>query len=614
MTTSVDRPGPCQTCGAPRQAGQRYCLECGARAGTRGPLLEGLLAGLRERSEREQASLERLIHGPAAVPGEPAASPGGLALAPVVAVAESSALAAVAGSSALSPAAESPAAPPAPGPYSTSDGKGSFGWLGLSLSGLRLPSAKVSATLVLMFLGFGVIVGDLAGSRVADTLASTGRHVKLVLPAASAATSPARSGTSSTASGPGEPPPAEAEPAPAAPASAPSSTAGSGSGKTGSMKSSKPSGSGGKGGGESGSSGSGSGGSATKLSSIKHVFVVMLADQPYASAFGPSSPSRYLSQTLEHKGELLVRYYAVAHQGLADGIALLSGQGPTPETAANCQTYTAIAPGTIGADEQVAGNGCVYPTATKTLPGQLSAKHMLWRAYIEGMGEGAATSPGSPEGACGHPALGSEDPTSSTAPPPGQSYATWRNPFVYFGAIVDAPSCEADDVGLSELSGDLAIPSRTPSFAYIVPGLCHDGSPTPCGPGAPAGLQAAEPFLEKVVPEITGSVAYKEGGLLVITVDQAPSSGAGADSSSCCGQPQFPNLPASSSGLAPEGGGQVGALLLSPFIKGGGVSQEPYNHFSLLRTIEDIFGLPHIGYAALPKVSSFEPSIFSASK
>jgi hypothetical protein len=99
----------------------------------------------------------------------------------------------------------------------------------------------------------------------------------------------------------------------------------------------------------------------------------------------------------------------------------------------------------------------------------------------------------------------------------------------------------------------------------------------------------------------------------VITVDEAPSSGELADSSSCCGQPQFPNLPASSSGLRPPGGGQVGALLLSPFIKGGNLEQGTYNHFSLLRTVEDLFGLAHLGYAGASGVSSFSPSLFTAS-
>ena len=56
----------------------------------------------------------------------------------------------------------------------------------------------------------------------------------------------------------------------------------------------------------------------------------------------------------------------------------------------------------------------------------------------------------------------------------------------------------------------------------------------------------------------------------------------------------------------------MGALLISPFVKAGTTSQEPYNHFSLLRTVEDIFGLRHLGYAADSKASSFESSLFSA--
>jgi hypothetical protein len=329
----------------------------------------------------------------------------------------------------------------------------------------------------------------------------------------------------------------------------------------------------------------------------------MLSNQPYATVFGPSSTAPYLSQTLEHRGELLVRYDAVAHEQLANGIALISGQGPTVETAANCPTYRDLAPATVGAHQQVAGDGCVYPAATKTLAGQLAAKHLTWRAYLQGTEEGAQAP------ACAHPTLGQPDP-SAGAPQPGTSYATFRNPFAYFHSVIDPASCRANLVGLGRLSSDLAGSPR--SFSYIVPDRCHDGGATPCAPGAPAGMQAADGFLKTVVPKILGSKAYKDGGLLVITVDEAPSSGEYADSSSCCGQPRFPNVPAPTTGLTPRGGGAVGALLLSPFVKGATTSQEPYNHFSLLRTIEDLFGLGHLGYAGAPGVSSFEPTLFSA--
>jgi hypothetical protein len=227
------------------------------------------------------------------------------------------------------------------------------------------------------------------------------------------------------------------------------------------------------------------------------------------------------------------------------------------------------------------------------------------RAYVQGIDEA-----GSSAGACTHPVLGAADPTAQTP----ATYATARNPFVYFHSVIDSSSCAGEDVGLAALGGDLRSESRTPALSYIAPDACEDGSPTPCGVGATAGLEPAEALLKRVVPEILASKAYKKNGLLVLTVDGAPVSGELADTSSCCGEPRFPNLPAATGRAAllpPEGGGQVGALLISPFVKGGTVSQEPYNHFSLLRTIEDAFGLPHIGYAALPKVNSFETSLFS---
>jgi hypothetical protein len=47
------------------------------------------------------------------------------------------------------------------------------------------------------------------------------------------------------------------------------------------------------------------------------------------------------------------------------------------------------------------------------------------------------------------------------------------------------------------------------------------------------------------------------------------------------------------------GGDRVGALLLSPFIKRGSSSSIPYNHYSLLRSLEDVFRVRgHLGYAA----------------
>jgi hypothetical protein len=41
------------------------------------------------------------------------------------------------------------------------------------------------------------------------------------------------------------------------------------------------------------------------------------------------------------------------------------------------------------------------------------------------------------------------------------------------------------------------------------------------------------------------------------------------------------------------------------------VSNTPYNHYSMLRSIEDYFGLTHLGFAAQPGIVAFGSDIFT---
>ncbi|MGN6664252.1 MAG: alkaline phosphatase family protein [Solirubrobacterales bacterium] len=300
------------------------------------------------------------------------------------------------------------------------------------------------------------------------------------------------------------------------------------------------------------------------LPEIKHVFVIMLGENGYEETFGKTSTSKYLSEELPAQGELLTNYFAVTEGELANQIALLSGQGPTPETAADCPNYTDIQPGTESPEGQVEGNGCVYPETTKTLPGQLAEAGLEWKAYHE---EGI-------------------------------------DPFAYFHSIIDSAEYAEADVELSRLAADLKLKAeKFPALAYI--------SPSPLTP--------PEEFLETVVPELQESFAYKDGGMVVITSAQAPQGGEEPDTSGCCIDPVYPNLPPPS-GEAPAtgpvhetgGGGRVGALLLSPYVEAGTTSETYFNHYSLLVTIEELFGLERIGYGAEPALAGFDESIFNA--
>jgi hypothetical protein len=350
------------------------------------------------------------------------------------------------------------------------------------------------------------------------------------------------------------------------------------------------------------------------LPDVKHVFLSLLGENLYEESFGASASSPYLAKTLPEQGELLPNYYAVTSGNLANQIALISGQGPTAETAANCPNYGDLVPATATAEGQVEGNGCVYPAPTKTLPDLLSGAGLKWKAYVEDIGNGTPT--GQPA-TCRHPALGSPDP--SQLPIPGDAYETWRNPFVYFHSLIDDSKCAETDVGLDRLAGDLKKATKTPTLSYIVPNACHDGGEVPCEPTQPAGTASAEAFLETVVPEIKASDAYKEGGLIAITSTQAPQLGEHADPSSCCATPAYPNLPPAPEaepgigGVKPlGGGGKVGLLLISPFVEAGSVNEAGYfNHYILLLTLEELFGLEKLGYAN-ESLLPFDSTVFNA--
>ena len=64
-------------------------------------------------------------------------------------------------------------------------------------------------------------------------------------------------------------------------------------------------------------------------------------------------------------------------------------------------------------------------------------------------------------------------------------------------------------------------------------------------------------------------------------------------------------------GLYGPGGGRVGAILLSKFIKPGAVGKHAYNHYSQLRSFEDLFGLKHLGDAQQPQVHSLGADMFT---
>jgi len=343
------------------------------------------------------------------------------------------------------------------------------------------------------------------------------------------------------------------------------------------------------------------------LPPIRHVFVLMLENQSYRLTFGSRSAAPYLAHTLPTRGALLTHYYAIGHASLGNYIALVSGQAPNTETQLDCSTFSdfrASAPG-LDAHGQLHGVGCVYPRSVKSLADQLEAAGLSWRAYMEDMGR----NPARESATCGHVALNARETTSLASR--GDQYAAKHNPFVYFHAIIDDQArCESHVVNLERLPADLANPATTANYIFITPNLCSDGHDPLCVDGSKGGLAAIDVFLRKWVPLIEAAPAFRADGMLVITFDE--SDGAGAEgSSACCGERALPGA-RFQPGFSGPGGGRVGAIVLSKFVSPGTVSDFPYNHYSLLRTVEAIFALPFLGYAAAEDLRVFGPDVFSA--
>jgi hypothetical protein len=335
------------------------------------------------------------------------------------------------------------------------------------------------------------------------------------------------------------------------------------------------------------------------LPPMKHVFVIVLENKDFSRTFGDASPAPYLSKTLTSQGQLLTQYYGTGHQSLDNYVAMISGQAPNPATQADCGIYKDFVPSAavIDPNGQAVGQGCVYPTGVSTLANQLDASGHTWRGYMQDM-----------KNPCRHPALDAQDTTQSAKV--GDQYAAKHNPFVYFHSIIDDDaSCKAKVVDLSQLPANLANVNTTPNFSFITPDLCHDGHDTPCVDSQPGGLTSADAFLQDVVPKILDSPAYQQDGLLLIAFDEAEV-GNPASASACCGEIPGPN--SAVPGIDGPGGGRVGGVVLSPFTAPGTTNDTPYNHYSLLRTLEDIFGVPHLGFAAANGLQAFGPEVFNA--
>jgi hypothetical protein len=153
-----------------------------------------------------------------------------------------------------------------------------------------------------------------------------------------------------------------------------------------------------------------------------------------------------------------------------------------------------------------------------------------------------------------------------------------------------------------------ATAGTTPGSATGAPASSTGQPAAACPSGEPAGVQAADAYLQEVVPKIEASAAYKEHGLIVITFGAASRSGETLASGE---NPQFgqqgtssstttsPSAGADTEVTYPAGsitstltasGAPAGALLLSPFLSHAGTrSASAFNPLAPHESLEALF-------------------------
>jgi hypothetical protein len=305
-----------------------------------------------------------------------------------------------------------------------------------------------------------------------------------------------------------------------------------------------------------------------------HVVVLTEENEDASETFGATSPAVYL-KALRKKGVFLPNYYGTGHASLDNYIAMVSGQPPQPADMSDCLALS------LWSCVQLQG----AQDGGRNLADQLEDAHVSWRSYQDG-----TPTP------CFHAkyAAGdvSPDPYQGNSTTGAKNYADRHDPFIYFPDVIENQArCNAHQRPFTDLAGDLAR-NTLPAFSFITPDTCNDGHDDPCAGQKVGGLTTADAFLKRNVPSLLSYLA-RHNGLLIINFDEgfAPSDPTVVLSNTN----DYTCQTCAGLGI----GGRTGAVLISPRLKQGATVSTGYDHFSLLRTIEDGFGISeHLGNAA----------------
>lgn len=291
---------------------------------------------------------------------------------------------------------------------------------------------------------------------------------------------------------------------------------------------------------------------------IQHVIVVMMENRSYHQVVGNASAP--FETSLAANCGVATAMFGATHTSAANYLALSAGE------------YPAASPPGCGSVKACADPG-------QNLYSELANAGLTWKAYEEAM-----------PSAC--------DPTSSG------NYKIGHNPVIFYSNI-GATECQANDVPVASMTAESGAfwndlqSGALPAFSWITPDLANDGE-NACG--GSCALAAADTWLQAFTAIVQASTEYQSGNtLLLVTYDE----GTGADTvtgEDCTNEAQ--DMPVSNGISAHQDSCHVPFFVIYPYTSAGNHDGTFFDHYSVTRTIGDLFSMPYLSHAGDSQTAS----------